>query len=502
MTASASLLVAGLMAIPLIDASDTSSTPEPKCSVGQFRALDFGREPSIVPRTSGSQLGQHPSRWINGDCVVTDSSTGEQDSTDTPLLFDDRGSGPWPDGEVAGAAGRLDLGGGRQTASFALTVSGSRDGNVTRNQVGWTPRHGRMMLPTFELPTYGGDSWRSSREGVDFRVAATPPNLVSVQVQPRRDFRRSDAFVAATQAFSFFSDPRVNFHDFLIWRIRSDTAVDPRPECVSGLSTDRSDALRSASEFYQRHLIGDGRRGDDHLLDLRFHLVGFPEVEIGADSVVEAAVGHLEAALSAYRECWWPDHDARNRRWIADAVSRVIPHEPSITARLSRYYEGDWDLPIPVDVAGYAGRTRANTIRNPDHILISGAENTFPGYTGLEMLFHEASHTLVTPRFGAVARAIAEASSNLGRDRPPDDLWHVLLFYTTGWTIEHVLGEHGVEYVQFLYSDGLFQRAWPELQKPVEEYWGDYLNGDIDMEQAARRIIQSGSEQSTPGNAK
>lgn len=177
--------------------------------------------------------------------------------------------------------------------------------------------------------------------------------------------------------------------------------------------------------------------------------------------------------------------------WASRAESFVAGTR-AFTARLSLLYQGEWDLPIAVDVAGYASRTGANTIIDPDHVLISGIEGANEGESGLETLFHEASHALVTPRFGAVARALADASREAGLDRPPAELWHVLLFYTTGRTVQSVLAEAGAPgYEPYLYSEGLFDRAWPELRRPVEEHWQAYLDGEIDMDEAARRMIRA-----------
>lgn len=328
------------------------------------------------------------------------------------------------------------------------------------------------------------------------RIALTAATLVLTWAPPATSQSamapRVESFVASTGAFTFYSDTRVNFHDLLHGWVESGETADARPGCLRGLPGDERRAFEDAAAFYSDRLGLDAPDRGDNVLDLRFHLIGYPEAEIGSNSVVAAAVDHLDAGLAAYRACWWPDHAARNRRWIAGMLPLVVAHEDSVAARLSRLFQGEWELPIAVDVAGYASRNGANTILNPDHVLISGSEGVYEAESGLEILFHEASHTLVTPRFGAVARALAEASREAGLERPPAELWHVLLFYTTGRTVQALLAERGLpDYEPYLYAEGLFDRAWPELRGPVEDHWQPYLDGAIDMDEAARRLIEA-----------
>lgn len=315
------------------------------------------------------------------------------------------------------------------------------------------------------------------------------PALAQENTMPDREA----AFVAATHAFRFHSDARLNLHDLLVWRLVSDEAVEPRPSCLADLPDEEREAFRAAEAFYQARLGLDAPDRGDVILDLRFHLIGDPDVDIAPDSVVSGAVGHLDAALPAYEACWWDDHDARNRRWIAEMLPRVRAHEDAITPRLSQLFQEDWTLPMAVDVAGYASRNGANTIVNPDHVLISGVQGAHEGFSGMEILFHEASHSLVHPRFGAVAEALSEASRDAGLARPPSQLWHVLLFYTTGRVVEARLEESGAgPYEPYLYSEGLFDRAWPEYRAPVETWWQPYIDGEATMMEAMTGLIGRG----------
>ena len=49
--------------------------------------------------------------------------------------------------------------------------------------------------------------------------------------------------------------------------------------------------------------------------------------------------------------------------------------------------------------------------------------------------------------------------------------------------------ESGIEYVPFLYSTGLFDRAWPELKDAVEQHWTPYIDASSSLTEAARVFV-------------
>ncbi|MBV9958643.1 MAG: hypothetical protein JO360_09485, partial [Acidobacteria bacterium] len=112
------------------------------------------------------------------------------------------------------------------------------------------------------------------------------------------------------------------------------------------------------------------------------------------------------------------------------------------------------------------------------------------GFASLELLFHESSHWMVSPRNGAVARAIARESE--AQNKPvPKDLWHAIIFYTAGEFTRKDLSEYRVtDYTPYAYR-GLWARAWPNLQKPLELYWQPYLEGKVDLDKAMANIINA-----------
>jgi hypothetical protein len=52
-----------------------------------------------------------------------------------------------------------------------------------------------------------------------------------------------------------------------------------------------------------------------------------------------------------------------------------------------------------------------------------------------------------------------------------------------------VLRDRGVDYTPYMYSTGLFDRAWSHYRKPVDEHWGRFIRGEIARAQAIERTV-------------
>jgi len=64
-----------------------------------------------------------------------------------------------------------------------------------------------------------------------------------------------------------------------------------------------------------------------------------------------------------------------------------------------------------------------------------------------------------------------------------------VLFYTAGEVVRETLAARKIDYVAYLYSTGLFDRAWPQFRLPVEREWKPYVDGQVTLDQAVSRLI-------------
>jgi hypothetical protein len=303
------------------------------------------------------------------------------------------------------------------------------------------------------------------------------------QSAPRPIPDRPETLVAATRLFAFYSDPTFNLHDLLLAKDTREMQEERR-RCFATVSAGDGEAFERARLHYGSL---SNRAGNNKLLiAIRYELAGFPDVNVVPDDVMAPTLERLRGAVPVYLRCWWADHDARNRKWIAELIPRLIAHEDTVRTRLSRVYQDDWHAVVRADIVGSAGALGANSVIDPEHVLMSSVDPSYRGWSSLEMMFHEASHAKVGPHGGAVWRALEDAAIAANARELAGQLWHPILFYTTGKVVEGVLAEREkVAYETYMHRGGLFQR----FHTALAEHWQPYLDNQLTLQEAARRLI-------------
>lgn len=207
-------------------------------------------------------------------------------------------------------------------------------------------------------------------------------------------------------------------------------------------------------------------------------------------------VAALLTAAPIYRAHWWPQQDRENRAWMASVTPLVRRMGSDIATRLVRIYQHPWPPGrMRVDVVWYAGPLGSYTTFDPAHITISSHDSRNQGLAAFEMLFHEASHT-----FGeGVDEAIERHSRELGK-LVPRDLWHAILFYTTGELVRREIANSPdlatewastTGYTPYAVRNGVYDNGWSDYQPVIEQYWQAYLDGEIDFDTAIERIVNA-----------
>jgi len=157
-----------------------------------------------------------------------------------------------------------------------------------------------------------------------------------------------------------------------------------------------------------------------------------------------------------------------------------------------------------VDVAAYANWAGAYTTLDPLRVTISSLDSRNQGSEALEVLFHEASHGIAEPVQDAIIRECRQRDKAI-----PRDLWHALIFYTTGEVIRPVLassdatprGELDLRsptstsgssptsarensrstsaagYTPYALREGLYERGWKSYLDVLQRFWQPYIDG-------------------------
>jgi hypothetical protein len=228
---------------------------------------------------------------------------------------------------------------------------------------------------------------------------------------------------------------------------------------------------------------------------------GSPQCAAGLRADLVAA---LAEAAPVYRAHWWPQQDRENRAWMAAVTPLVNRMGSDLANELIRVYQHPWPSGrLRVDVVWYAGPEGSYTSLDPTHITIASHDSRNQGLAAFEMLFHEASHSLAA----GVNEAIARHCHDL--DKPiPRDLWHALLFYTTGELVRREVARSPqladeasaggslsatstAGYTPYAIRNGLYDHGWNDYDMALERFWQPYLDGAVDFDTAIAHIINA-----------
>ncbi len=206
----------------------------------------------------------------------------------------------------------------------------------------------------------------------------------------------------------------------------------------------------------------------------------------------------LEVAAPVYRAHEWPSHDLANRRWVLRVAPLVREQGLGLSQRLADIYQTKWPKDkIRVDVCAYANRSGAYTTLDPLRVTISSTDGRNQGAEALEVLFHEASHGIADPVQQAILRECRQREKAI-----PRDLWHALIFYTTGEVIRPVIAATAAEnnsdgpgsdpgYVPYAIREGIYQRGWDGYLKLLTQFWQPYLDGKSTFDDAIARMVSA-----------
>ena len=218
-----------------------------------------------------------------------------------------------------------------------------------------------------------------------------------------------------------------------------------------------------------------------------------PTVDTLTDAAIDPAIrAALNQAAPVYRLRVWPRQRPINDAWIADMKPRVDRHGAALTRALAHAYHTAWpSAPILIDVSGDAGpfgayTTNAGPAGFAAHATMSPAGRGAEGEMALETIFHEASHAVDA----SIMRMIA-AECAVQKVAAPQNLWHALIFYTTGELVRRQVGMVGDEhYMPYAYRFDVYGRGMEHERAALEQHWQPWLDGKVTVEAALRNLVR------------
>jgi len=344
-------------------------------------------------------------------------------------------------------------------------------------------------------------------------------------IVPRAQGQAVDSFYGPLPVFEFHSSFWVNLHHFLYHEARAHEAARANvaasaklpgptfkkdPSSIPTLTHAEQLAWDGAISYYIANFVHKDLLVNIDLILLKNQLGDFEDCsELTGkkiklcDAGLPGNIGTLlEAAAPVYRAHWWVDQDRSNRRWVARVAPLVREQGVGLSQRLADVYQAEWPKEmIRVDVCAFANAYGAYTTLDPLRVTISSTDPRNQGPEALEVLFHEASHDIARPVENAIQRECRQ------RDKPiPRDLWHALIFYTTGEVLRPVLGgtERNIDANEAItpktqmttpipsdLREKITQRGWEDYLRLLTTYWQPYLDGRITFEDAIAHIVSA-----------
>jgi hypothetical protein len=301
-----------------------------------------------------------------------------------------------------------------------------------------------------------------------------PPPALALALRP-------PAAAAQAPLFAFHSGFWLNLHLRLHYE-----ATSSRPPPPDAPAPPDGPAWRTAVEFYQQRFAPAGGFGvlfDEQLVATGKHLSALGSAA-SLSGVEPALASQLEAAAQLVRADW-AAQDNRNRAWVTALEPQLEKHGARLRDELSSFYGAPWpNDAIVVDVSCFAGPVGAYTRVAPVHIVITSCNPTYRGEAAVEMIFHEASHALIEP----IEKKIEAAAKRLGLP-VPDQLWHAVLFYSTGEIVKRRLGDH---YVPYATKNGLWNRgSFVGYEEALKQHWQPHLDGRVGVDQAVEALLSN-----------
>lgn len=325
--------------------------------------------------------------------------------------------------------------------------------------------------------------------------------LAAALAFPLSLFAQTESSGAPLPVFEFHSGFWLNLHHTLYYQARQQKNQGAGPVIsASSLNPTEQKAWDAAVGFYAQTYAGKDLAVALDLMLIKNQLGDFETCEDLAGlkkktcdaGLPKQLTEVLNAAAPVYRAHLWQVHDRANRKWISGVAPLVRRSGVELSHRLAEIYQTDWPQErIRVDVSAYANAAGAYTSIDPLRVTVASLDARNQGAEALEILFHEASHGISDNVQDAILRECRQ------RDKPvPRDLWHALLFYTTGEVIRPAVfpsdqGMPKTGYVPYAVREGLYKRGWETYLRVLTDYWQPYLDGKQTFDDAVAHMVSA-----------
>lgn len=301
----------------------------------------------------------------------------------------------------------------------------------------------------------------------------------------------------SSRYYTFQSSQMLNAHLFLyakaisckFGKVSNDSlAQQALKDKWSGFSETDKTALNNMIRFYKDSLLTKDLLFDSLMRNLNDYLSGENAKQKLKSQWQLSALDVIRSFQPHFAKWYWPAIDSANKAWLNAHKAEISSMENVVVPELERIYKTK--LPeekIRIDLACYATWAGAYSYNDTyNHVIFASQHKSNQGELAAEVVFHETSHFLVDKLMEQIA-TLAK-----GRHVKKDlDLWHNVIFYTTGHVMEKVYKLKWQKFEPY-YVQMKFQDKFPEFKTSVDAcklYWDPYMNGQTGFDAALSSMV-------------
>lgn len=300
--------------------------------------------------------------------------------------------------------------------------------------------------------------------------------------------------------FIFQSNPQINAHLFLYNAAMVAKFKKVNRDSISNftfkdkqktISPEDHKLLNTILIFYIDSLLTKDLLLDPSMREFTDKLVNF---EVSSEIWQLSTLNHLKIFEPYYLKYCWPSIAAKNIKWINENKAQILKLESSLIPIFEKIYE--IKLPekkVMVSMSSYAGWSGSYSYINSfNHIILASDHFSNQKEQGIESLFHETSHFLSGQLSAEIKLALGnrETVSTI-------NLWHNLLYYTTGTLLEKDYATQQQVFIPY-YQRMKLEAQVPEFKKELQAmklFWDEHLEGRSSLSEVVPKIVKSVLEQ-------
>lgn len=306
----------------------------------------------------------------------------------------------------------------------------------------------------------------------------------------------ASAPVAETNYFEFRSSYILNLHHYLIkegLRYNKTDSLNRSFESffinTGKVTASAKQGIMNAVKYYADSVVKKNMLFDPELTSLKYALLSIDDVNEVPDNVISPAwIKAIKSADAYYKEGEWKNTNAQNLLFINSHLEQVKRIEKDVIRRCEDVYQYKYSgKKFRIELVDYATFFGAYTTNEPFVCaVISSTDKRHNAEQGTEVIFHEVSHSMIDSLFQK-QQELCTASSL----RMDHNVWHSILFYSTGTIVKDALAQIGVNHELYIYRNNLASLS-PDFKKLIDKVstqWPLYMNKEISMDEALKKIL-------------